>query len=308
VAPAPVAVASRLPRFSASSFWYQAVPANAPLHPSSATLVANFDRQWRQYYANVGINTTTYSPPVFVASATTPLRLVRLWDCQGKGYLDPALSAQLAAVPVPADAAPSAGTDSEMVISQPSTNSIWELWRARKAADGIWEACWGGKLANVSASQGLFAVPFGTTATGLSLTGGLIAPEELAAGRIGHALAVSLVELRSKVFSWPAGRTDGTVDAVSAIMEGQRFRLDPTIDVNALPITGTAKVVAKALQTYGMVVRDRAGAVSLYAENTSAEGRGDQYPSLFAGVPNYKVLAGIPWTRLQALPTGYGKP
>jgi hypothetical protein len=302
----PATVLGRVPRFAAGSFWYQALPAAAPLHPSSSALVAEFDRQWKQYYGNVGINTTKYTPPVFVASATTLPQVVRLWDCQGKGFLDAALSSQFLAVPIPADAAPSAGTDAELVISQPSTDSVWELWRARKTSLGTWEACWGGKLGGASTSIGTFPYPFGTTATGISLAGGLITPEELSAGRIGHALSVSLVDVKAKVFSWPANRTDGSSTATNAIAEGQRFRLDPTINVDALPITRTAKIVAKALQTYGMVVRDKSGSVTFYAENTLAEGRTDLYPALF-GTPTYKVLAGIPWTKLQALPTDYGK-
>jgi len=304
VPPAPT-VTSRVPRFAADSFWYRALPSAVPLHPASAALVADFDRQWQQYYANVGINTTTYTPPVFVASATTPLRVVRVWDCQGKGFLDPALTTQFLAVPIPDAAVPSPGSDAELVISQPSTDSLWELWRARKTTTG-WEACWGGKLGGVSTGSGLFPWPFGTTATGISLAGGLITPEELTAGRIDHALAISLVDLKAKVFSWPASRTDGSSTATNAIVEGQRFRLDPSIDVDALPITRTAKIVAKALQTYGMVVRDKSGSVTFYAENTAAEGRTDLYPALF-GTPTYKVLAGIPWTRLQALATDYGK-
>jgi hypothetical protein len=209
-------------------------------------------------------------------------------------------------VPIPDGATPSAGSDAELVISQPSTDSLWELWRARRTSLGGWEACWGGKLGGVSTGPGLFPWPFGTTATGISLAGGLITPEELAAGRIDHALAVSLVDVKAKAFSWPATRTDGSSTAVNAIVEGQRFRLDPSIDVDALPVTRTAKIVAKALQTYGMVVRDRSGSVTFYAENTAAEGRTDLYPALF-GTPAYKVLAGIPWTRLQALPTDYGR-
>jgi hypothetical protein len=301
-------VASRAPRFASGSFWYQALSPTAPLHPSSAALVANFNRQWHQYYNNVSINTDRYAPPIYVADAGTPLRTVRFWDCQNKGWLDPAWAAQMLAVPVPDGAQPSAGTDNEMVISQPSTDTIWELWQARWASDGQLEACWGGRLTNVSQSIGSFAWPFGTTAAGLSLTGGMITPEELAAGHIDHALSVALVETKRGEHSWPANRDDGWMDGADAIPEGLRFRLDPTIDVDALNIAPAAKIIAKALQTYGMVVRDTSGAVVLYAENTVAEGRGDPYPGLFGGAPSYSVLNGLPWDRLQALPVDYGKP
>lgn len=298
----------RTPRFADSSFWYQKIPADAPLHQDSSSLVASFDRQWRKYYNNVGVNTTNYAPPIFVASADTPLRTVRFWDCQNKGYTPSQFTAAFAAVPVPADARPAPGTDSELVIHQPSTDKIWEMWKARITLDGNWEACWGGRLDNASTSEGVFPFPGGTTATGLSLAGGLITVEELVAGRIDHALAVSLVEVRRGLFSWPANRTDGYTDSWEAIPEGLRLRLDPTIDVDALPITRTAKIVAKALQTYGMVIRDKSGSVTFYAENVAAEGRPDPYAFLFEGKAGYQVLGGIPWQRLQAMPLDYGKP
>jgi hypothetical protein len=303
--PAP---AGRVPAFASTSFWYQQIPSDVALHPSSAALVADFDRQWREHYGNVGINTSSYAPPIFVADADTPTRTVRFWDCQGKGYVPSGWSTQFDAVPVPADARPSPGTDAELVIHQPSTDTVWELWKARVLADGTWEACWGGRLQGVSRSHGVFGFPWGTTATGLSLAGGLITPEELEAGRIDHALAVSVVEPRRSVFSWPANRTDGFVSSESAIPEGLRLRLDPTIDVDSLDLTPAARIVARALQTYGMVVRDKSGSVTFYGENVVAEGRSDPYPALFGGVPRYDVLDGIPWHRLQALPMDYGRP
>ena len=119
-------------------------------------------------------------------------------------------------------------------------------------------------------------------------------------------MAVAVVEPRLSVYSWPANRTDGWHDRATAIPEGLRFRLDPTIDVDSLNLTRTGKIVARALQTYGMVVRDNAGAVVFFAENFEAEGRADPYPSLF-GVPSYKVLEGIPLHRLLALPLHHGQ-
>ena len=310
VAPVPVpatSVATKVPRFAASSFWYQQLPSNVLLNALSATYVSAFNAQWKQYYNNVGINTTKYAPPIFVASSSTPTQKVRVWDCQNKGYLDAGLQSQLSAVPVPPGTQPSSGTDGELVISQPSTDTVWEMWQARWATDGVLEACWGGKLGNVSATQGSYPFPYGTTATGLSEAGGLITPEELRAGHIDHALSVALVQTQQSLFSWPANRTDGGYVGTGYIPEGLRFRLDPTINVDALPITNTAKIVAKALQTYGMVVRDKSGSVTFYAENVYAETGTDPYPSLF-GAPSYSVLNGIPWDRLQALPLNYGQP
>lgn len=297
-----------LPSFSPDSFWYEEIPEDAPLHPRSADLAADFDRQRRDAYGEVAINTDEFAPPIFTAGPGARRRAVEMWDCQDKGFVDPGWQEQMQAVPLPAGLAASPGTDAELVIHDPSTDTLWELWKARRRPDGRWEACWGGRLDGVSSSQGIFPNPYGTTATGLSLAGGIITPEELEKGRIEHALAVSLVSPKRGEISWPANRTDGWSDRDTAIPEGLRLRLDPSIDVDRLDISRTAKIVAEALQTYGMVVRDKSGSVTFYARNVVAEGGSDPYPELFGGEPGWRVLAGIPWDRLQALPVDYGKP
>jgi hypothetical protein len=47
---------------------------------------------------------------------------------------------------------------------------------------------------------------------------------------------------------------------------GGRIQLDPTVDVNALPLSASGKVIARALQEYGAFVGDFSGAISLYAD------------------------------------------
>ena len=83
------------------------------------------------------------------------------------------------------------------------------------------------------------------------------------------------------------------------------------MNVDALNITPTAKIIAKAAQTYGFVVWDTAGSISLRFENPlpyTLRGKPDPYTAIFNGVPPYALLNGIPWDRLQFLPVDYGKP
>ena len=68
-------------------------------------------------------------------------------------------------------------------------------------------------------------------------------------------------------------------------------------------------MVAKAGQKYGFVVWDKAGSISVRFENPlslTLVGQPDPYGTLFNGVPNYAVLNGIPWDKLQFLPVDYG--
>ncbi|MES2742452.1 MAG: discoidin domain-containing protein [Pseudomonadota bacterium] len=299
--------------FSPSSFWYAPIPHNAPLHANSAGFVSDFLRQMRAYYGNVTINTTAYASPVFNAPANTATRQVQYWDCQNKGYADSGLASQWAAVPIPGNAAKSDGTDGEMTIYQPSSNTLWEFWQAR-TVNGQWQACWGGRMQNVSSSSGIWPQNYGTTATGLPFLGGQITAEELKRGEIRHAIGISLVELeKSSVVSWPANRSDGynPNNAGNRIPEGLRLRLDPAVDVDALNLHPVARTIAKAAQKYGFVVWDKSGAIALRAQNPksyTALGQADPYVALFGGTQTYALLNGFPWDRLQFMPKDYGRP
>ncbi|HYS46911.1 MAG TPA: hypothetical protein VEM35_10750, partial [Rhizomicrobium sp.] len=180
-------------------------------------------------------------------------------------------------------------------------------------SDGQWQACWGGKMSGVSKNRGIWPQRYGVAATGLPFAPGQVTVQELKKGAIHHVMGIALVDAeKAAIFSWPANRSDGynPQNAPNRIPEGLRFRLDPAVNVDALNISPVAKIVAKAAQTYGFVVWDKAGSVSLRFENPLAytlTGQPDPYPEILRGTPPYAVLNGIPWNRLQFLPMDYGK-
>ena len=99
---------------------------------------------------------------------------------------------------------------------------------------------------------------------------------ELQAGRIDHALAFAIPHTKLwKSWSWPAQRSDGDTDSADAIPEGARFRLPADLDIDALRLPPVTAAIAKAVQRYGMVLRDKSGAVSFYAEAPTGA---DPYP------------------------------
>lgn len=298
--------------FAPGSFWYASIPAAVPLHPDSAAFVAEFLRQKKAYYGNVTINMRAYSSPVYIAPADAPVTRVSEWDCQKKGFQDPRLAEQWAAVPMIPAAEPADGSDAEMTIYQPATDTLWEFWQFRKT-DGQWSACWGGRMTGVSRSEGIWPGHYGTTATGLPFIGGQITAEELQRGEIRHAMGIALVDAEAAgILSWPARRSDGynPARAPNRIPEGLRFRLDPDVDVDGLNMHPVGKIIARAAQKYGFIVWDKAGAISLRAQNPKsyqAMGMENPYPALFAGTPAYAILNGFPWNRMQFLPKDYGR-
>lgn len=299
--------------FSPQSFWYVAIPANVELHKNSAAFVNEFLRQKSAYYGTVTINTTSYASPVYYAGLNVPKTPVTEWNCQNKSTKDTSLAEQWSAVPIPTYAVPAKGTDAEMSIYQQSTDTLWEFWKARME-NGKWQACWGGRISNASKSDGIFDKYYGTTATSLPFIGGQITAEELQRGEIRHVIGISLVEAEdAKIFSWPAHRSDGynPNNVPNRIPEGSRFRLDPSVNVDALKMHPVGKIIAKAAQKYGFVVWDKAGAISVRAQNPysyTTLGQDNPYSKLFANTPSYAILNGFPWQRLQFLPMDYGKP
>jgi hypothetical protein len=78
--------------------------------------------------------------------------------------------------------------------------------------------------------------------------------------------------------------------------------------VALLPVNPIVKAVARAAQRYGMVIWDKAGAVSMRAENPkrlTVQGLADPYPAIFGSYANWNVLDAFPWTSIQALPVNY---
>jgi hypothetical protein len=314
-ASAQASAPKRMPEhiFAADSFWYQPIPKDAPLHPNSEGLARDFVRQLKAYYGNVSINTGRYSAPIYVVGPETRTDPVTQWDCQKRGHLDKRLGEQWQAVPIPSYAEPSEDSDGEMVVYQPATDTVWEFWKARKV-DGRWQACWGGRMQNVSRSNGIWPLPYGAVAAGLPLLGGIITVDELRRGRIDHVIGIALVNTEHwNIVSWPANRSDGSnpSKAPDRIPEGLRFRLDPAVDIDALQLHPIARIIAKAAQTYGFVVWDKGGAIVLRAEDPkrfTTVGQPNPYPDLWKGKPSYEILARFPWDRLQFLPMNYGRP
>lgn len=316
--------------FSPQSFWYQPIPANAPLNPNSAAYTQNLVDQIQTHYNNVNLNTTSYAASIYFVQTNggakdvtwvdgTPVYPVAKTvnvgfnDCQNKGWTDPNLIAQWQNVPIPVGAKPASGTDSEMSIYDLSTHTLWDFW-VMSQTNGQWQACWGGRIQNTTQNAGMFPNPYGTTATGLPFIGGEISAEDLAKGQINHVMGISLVNAATwNVFSWPANRSDGynPFNAPNQIPEGTRLRLDPSVNVDALNLTPVGRMIAKAAQTYGFVIWDKAGAVSLRMVNPNTytlAGKPDPYPALFGGMASWQVLQNFPWNKMQFMPNNYGQP
>jgi hypothetical protein len=239
------------------------------------------------------INTNSWSVPVYTVGADVAPAHVTL------DKYSPSLQQAFNSVPIPSNAHSAAGGDESLVIYQPSTNTLWEFWLAQREANG-WHAAWGGKMTNVSANPGYYPNDFGGSGTSLSLLGGLITINQLKSGEIDHALAIAIPNTEKGVYTWPAQRSDGTTVGPTGIPEGTRFRIKPNVNLNTLGLTPAGLMIARAVQRYGMIVRDTGGNFAFYAEDPTTT-PGDPYGQLFQGKYPNQVLQNFPWHDLQVV-------
>ena len=296
------------------SVWTQDI-STAPLAPNSASVVSNLSRTVQDRYSGVAaFNAFDYNTAHNVVPAGLPRVKVGFHDCQGKKSIDSGLYSGVAHfmdVPVPPDAVAAAGTDAQMSVYDPASDQLWEFWQMRRTAGGGWEACWGGRLDNVSKSNGFFPGWFGSSATGASTSAGMVTLEDVRRGEINHAMSLAVVDAQAwPNWSWPAQRTDGNSNDPNVIREGQRLRLDPRLDLDRYDMTPMARLVAEAAQKHGFIVTDRAGAVSVIGEAGTIEAQktGVNPWTRLLGGESYEAMQGFPWDKLQALPVDYGKP
>jgi hypothetical protein len=281
--------------FAVDSVWNRPLAANTPLDPASRRLIAHFAEEARaEGRAGTGpfIETYGYTTPIYVVGPFQRTAKVRIDTDQNRVWVD-SLQGASNAVPIPARAHPSAGTDSQITIYQPSTDRMWEYWHLQRQRDG-WHARWGGAIDHVSTSPGYYTPSswsgalsvWGASATSLPLIGGTMTLAELRSGSIRHALAITIPYPRAGVAARPAQRSDGTGTTLE-LPEGAHLRLNPNLNIAAMHLPNIVGMMALAAQRYGIVVRDQSHAdIGFFAEDPSQYGDRPQT----ASDPYYGVM------------------
>jgi hypothetical protein len=264
--------------FNDSSPWNTPIPANPPLAPDSAALIADF-RTSSQFGENLDINIAQFSIPVFYAQAST--RAVEVvCELGGLGFMGNNGENARAQVPMPEGAAPDPESDHHLCIVDRARNLEWGMWNTRNQ-NGRW-ACSLGATADLAGTgvrpykpdNPTWYTSHGARACGFPLIAGLIRTEEIDAGRIEHALIVAYPHIRAGFYMSPASTAQARIGddsiATRGIPCGGRIQLDPALDLDRLGLSRSGRIVAEALQRYGAYVGDYSGAISLYAENAPA--------------------------------------
>ena len=113
--------------FAADSLAHRPLTADAAIDAKSAVWVANLQRQIKQYYGGVAVNTHNYTPPLYIVGPDQPTVRVRAARVEEPTWSFPSLQGGGRQSRCPTISNPSQGTDKEAIIYQPSTGGYWEF-------------------------------------------------------------------------------------------------------------------------------------------------------------------------------------
>jgi serine/threonine-protein kinase len=253
--------------FPPGAVWYQDV-SSAPLDPQSSQVIA-----WLQSAGGWGLGRMQidFSIEVVTANAATPLR--SFIPTQDHFHPD----CDVAPVPVPPGGALEGESgyecqsdgDCHLIVVQRSANRLYEMWRANLIGDAFFGGClavW--DMSRVYGPSGRGENCTSADAAGYPIAPLLFSADEVARGEIPHAIRFILPNsrIRDGVYVHPATHSTGAASGPSSSPPyGARFRLRADYPLNSLP-NEAARVVARALQRYGMFLAD-GGNVALTARS-----------------------------------------
>jgi hypothetical protein len=143
--------------------------------------------------------------------------------------------------PVPAnppiEGGPSSAGDRHILMVEPAECRLYELYSAYPDGDGTWSAGSGAIWDLRSNAQR----PLGWTsadAAGLAILPGLVRYDEVAAGKIEHAIRMT-VPLSRRTYLWPASHYASSSTDPNRPAMGERFRLKASVDEH-VPRPGAA--------------------------------------------------------------------
>jgi hypothetical protein len=266
--------------FSDSSFWNQPIAPDARADPRNDHFIELLESEPTGAF---GINIEEWTIPVYEADSSTPTYDVAPhflsdeekdhWDTTREAFgHGPGFGHE---VPIPPSAVPDPEEDAHFAVVDWGRMQAWDMWGFRLRRDGTFESNTG--MTYPLDGEGVFhtedfdivdgeSVHFHgpSRAAGVPAIAGLIMRDEVAAGQVRHKLACAVRTSAFKEFVFPAAWTDGYVKG--GIPEGAVIQLDPTLDLSGFDLLPGERVVARALQEYGMVLVDVAQGSTLYAE------------------------------------------
>ena len=293
--------------FSDDSPWNQLIPADAVIHPDNDEIMATIVEEAR----NIRL-ANRYTVPIWVVNSDNMPQPIAnaaypfdTWDQDRNRITE-------TGVPITTSMYGENTKDGHIIIVDPIKMLAWEMSRYTGIRNGlincstfnIWDLTGNGVG---DGNEGYRWRARGGRGSGFPVIAGLIRPEELAEGEIWHALIFTFSKNREKWYLPPAARSDGYYVGRQYPMEGMKLQLDPTLsdsDFNRWRLNREGKIVARALQKYGMYDGDNGGAMALQPQllDQDHDRHRAKWESLFPGF--YKNIKKIPTDKFRVIYTG----
>jgi len=236
---APLPAAPACPVFPAGNVWNQDISA-LPVASNSDTLIAK-----------IGLDTGLHPDFGSYRGYGIPYNTVPGTQRKLTVRFDYSSQSDHVGYPIPSRPRIEAGSDHHMLIVDSGSCKLYEMWNVRHTRRG-WRAGSGAVWKMTSNALR----PDGWTsadAAGLPILPGLVRYPEVAAGVIDHALRFTAPQTRD-AHIYPARHDAGSGSSASLPPMGLRVRLKASFDLSQL--SPQARVVAVALQHYGMILAD----------------------------------------------------
>ena len=236
---APLPSAPACPVFPAGNVWNQDISA-LPVASNSDTLIAK-----------IGLDTGLHPDFGSYRGYGIPYNTVPGTQRKLTVRFDYSSQSDHVGYPIPSRPRIEAGSDHHMLIVDSGSCKLYEMWNVRHTRR-VWRAGSGAVWKMTSNALR----PDGWTsadAAGLPILPGLVRYPEVAAGVIDHALRFTAPQTRD-AHIYPARHDAGSGSSVSLPPMGLRVRLKSSFDLSQL--SPQARVVAVALQHYGMILAD----------------------------------------------------
>ncbi|HVI34953.1 MAG TPA: hypothetical protein VM684_01855 [Gaiellales bacterium] len=236
---APLPSAPACPLFPAGNVWNQDVAA-LPVATGSDTLIAT-----------IGLDTGLHPDFGSYRGFGIPYNTVPGSQRKLTVRFDYSSQSDRVGYPIPRRPRIEVGSDHHLLVVDSGTCKLYEMWNVRHTRRG-WRAGSGAVWKMTSNALR----PDGWTsadAAGLPILPGLVRYPELATGVIDHALRFTAPQTRD-AHIYPARHDAGSGSSASLPAMGLRVRLKASFDLSQL--SPQARVVAVALQHYGMILAD----------------------------------------------------
>jgi hypothetical protein len=283
--------------FPASSLWNTNI-SNAPVDPDSAAIIS-FIGSSTPLHPDFGSGLYqghTFGIPYIVVPVNEPFINLGLTSFGAESDPGP--------MPIPMNAPiegyPNPVGDRHVLILDSGNCWLYELFGAYKQSAGYWTAA-SAAVWDLEANEQRPYTWTSADAAGLPIFPGLVRYDEVAAGRINHAIRMTM-QYSKQAFTPPASHWAATSSNPLAAPMGMRMRLKASFDISGYPRED--QVILTALKQYGAIMADNG--TSMYIGGTTDTRWNNDHLQSMRGVTasDFEVLRISPLYTPQNVPTG----